>query len=383
MYNDRSEWKSIMDICVVGAGIGGLALAHGLLADGHRVRVLERAAGPTRGGAAVTIFSNGAAALAGLGVSDGAAPGAPIETLTSVDAYGRRIMRADLTVLWRRTGHQVRTMPRAELIDRLTAGLPAGTVRYDAAVESVRAGADGAEVGSAAGTERYDVVVGADGHRSAVRRSVLGPAPADEVGWDTWQGLTEVLPSIAAGRTVGMMPAGQGHTQWWFDVRRGAGPEPADAGTVDWLRRRFARYAEPVPELLAGIADADVGRYPHVLHRVPDRWGEGPVTLLGDAAHVFPPSQAQGANQALEDAWLLRRALQGASGDAAAALRRYERARVPHVRLVSRMAASERTNLPVSPPLALLARLTPPRAGGYAYLRLLRRFSSVLANEWP
>ena len=58
--------ESIMDICVVGAGIGGLALAHGLLADGHRVRVLERAAGPTRGGAAVTIFSNGAASIPGV-----------------------------------------------------------------------------------------------------------------------------------------------------------------------------------------------------------------------------------------------------------------------------------------------------------------------------
>ncbi len=437
-----------MDICVVGAGIGGLALAHGLLADGHRVRVLERAAGPTRSGAAVTIFSNGAAALAGLGVdlgtavrgtstpgrtaargtstpgrtaapgtstssatepgpsapAGGAAPsgpatvggaplGAPIETLASVDAGGRRIMRADLTVLWRRTGQQVRTMPRAELIDRLTAGLPAGTIRYDAPVGSVRTDPDGAEVVSAAGTDRYDVVVGADGHRSAVRCSVLSPEPAAEVGWDTWQGLTEVLSSIAGGRTgllavgtaglVGMMPAGQGRTQWWFDVRRGAGPEPAGTGTVGWLRRLFAGYAEPVPELLAGITDADIGRYPHVLHRVPDRWGSGPTTLVGDAAHAFPPSQAQGANQALEDAWLLRRALHGDRGDAASALRRYERLRVPHVRLVSRMAASERTNLPVPPPLALLARLAPPRAGGYAYLRLLRRFSSVLANERP
>ncbi|BCJ39302.1 hypothetical protein Athai_68050 [Actinocatenispora thailandica] len=138
-----------------------------------------------------------------------------------------------------------------------------------------------------------------------------------------------------------------------------------------------------MPELLAGITDADLGRYPHVLHPIPDRWGDGPVTLLGDAAHVFPPSQAQGANQAVEDAWLLRRALHGDPGDAAAALRRYERRRVPHVRLVSRMAASERTNLPVPAPLALLARLTPPRAGGYAYLRLLRRFSSVLTREQP
>jgi 2-polyprenyl-6-methoxyphenol hydroxylase-like FAD-dependent oxidoreductase len=51
-----------VDVVIVGAGIGGLALARGLQADGHRVEVLEKAAGRRDGGAAVTIFSNGGAA---------------------------------------------------------------------------------------------------------------------------------------------------------------------------------------------------------------------------------------------------------------------------------------------------------------------------------
>jgi hypothetical protein len=52
---------------------------------------------------------------------------------------------------------------------------------------------------------------------------------------------------------------------------------------VTWLRTRFAGYAELVGELLAGITEANVQAYPHVLHRVPARWGSGPTTLLGDA----------------------------------------------------------------------------------------------------
>ena len=60
-----------MEILIAGGGVGGLALARGLAGSGHRVRVLEAAPALRTGGAAFTIFSNGAAALAGLGVPPG------------------------------------------------------------------------------------------------------------------------------------------------------------------------------------------------------------------------------------------------------------------------------------------------------------------------
>jgi FAD-dependent urate hydroxylase len=355
-----------MEFLIAGAGVGGLALAHGLLADGHTVRVLEASPEPRTGGAAVTIYSNGAAALAGLGnpLPDGI--GGRIDALEIRDQAGRRVSRMDLTVMRRATGFGVTTVPRDRLATHLLSGLPAGTVAYGHRVES--AGPEG-RVRLEDGTElRADVVVGADGARSAVRASVLDPTPPVDVGWTTFQGLSPILPEIAGGATgvllvgeaglVGLMPAGGGLTQWWFDVR---GTEVGD---------RFAGYADPVPELLAGIAGAAIGSFPHLLHRVPDRWGAGRVTLLGDAAHAFPPSQAQGANQALEDAWLLRRLVTD--------LRRYERLRAPAVRRVSRMAASERTNRPAGAATRALARLVPPVVAGRAYTSLVRSFSSVL-----
>lgn len=372
-----------MDVIVVGAGIGGLALANGLLARGHRVRVLERADRPRDGGAAVTLFSNGKAAAAGLGAPlDGL--GGRIDELEIRDRADRRYGLTDLRLMARRTGFVVETVPRAALLRRLTGSLPAGTVAYGAAV--VGAAAEGTVVDARGRGYTADVVVGADGYRSAVRRSVRGDRDARRNGWSSWQGLTAVLPDLAGGTHArcyvgaaglcGLMPAGGGLLQWWFDTRGG----PGDGAVLDWLSRRFAGYPRPVTELLATVAADDIQQYPHVLHEVGDRWGDGAVTLLGDAAHAFPPSQAQGANQALEDAWLLARALDGA-GPVEGLLRRYEKVRARRVRRVSRLAATEVTNR--LPTLAgrLAGKLLSPTMAGRAHLALIRRFSSVLHTD--
>ena len=372
------SYAAEMDVLIAGAGIGGLALAGGLVRDGHAVRVLEAAPALREGGAAVTIYSNGGAALDGLGAPLPDGIGGRIDRMVSRDDRDRPILQFDLTVLRRRTGCPVVTVPRDRLLRRLAEGLPEGTIAYDHPVESVQ---DGALVDATGRIHRADVVVGADGARSAVRRGVLGGPPAREVGWTTWQGLTPVLPEIAAGSTarlyvgpaglVGLMPAGNGLLQWWFDVNS---PEPEPD-----LRARFAGYPPPVRALLGSFEDRDLGRFPHVVHEVTDVWGAGTATLLGDAAHAFPPSQAQGANQALEDAWLLRETLRG--GGSPDRLREYERLRAQRVRKVARMAVRETTNKPVGPLTRRLVSLVPPAMAGHGYHGLVKSFSSVLSGD--
>jgi FAD-dependent urate hydroxylase len=92
----------------------------------------------------------------------------------------------------------------------------------------------------------------------------------------------------------------------------------------------------------------------------------------------MPPTRAQGANQALEDAWAAARALRGAAGrpaaDVAAALRAFERERASRVSVVARQAGSEDINRS-----ALLARLVPGGLAARYYTRFLGQISSYLA----
>jgi len=377
-----------MDVMIAGAGVGGLALARGLAGAGHRIRVLEKATDARSGGSAVTIFSNGAAAVAGIGAPLGEL-GGRIDTMRFHTAAGEVLFSVDLTVMARRTGFPVATVPRERLIAHLTAGLADGTVAYGREVTTVDVRDDGVTVTDARGG-RHDaaVLAGADGHRSAVRRAVLNDVPAKDCGWATWQGLTPVLPELADGSTgicvvgkaglCGLMPAGDGLLQWWFDIHR-----PLDGPPATALADRFAGYGSHVSALLEQIRDEDLEYFRHVVHEVPDRWGTGAATLLGDAAHVFPPSQAQGANQALEDAWLLSRALlDGDAGiDLPSTLRRYEARRARRVRRVSRMAARETTNKPAGFLGRKLAGLVPAAVAGRAYTALIRSWSSVLRQE--
>lgn len=373
-----------MRIVIIGAGVGGLAATRALIADGHEVACYERAEALRTSGSAITLWSNGTAVLHALGVpyEDLGAPVDVLRIQRGVD--GKKLMDVDVAQAAVRYGYPHRSTPRRDLIRRLADGLPPGTLRFGHRAVGVAQGPESAEVRFADGSRvSADLVIGADGSRSVIRDLVYGGDPTRPAGWATWQGLTPVdiettrsrIGLMIVGREgmCGLLPAGDGLLQWWFDRPWDAGaPQPSSA--VAMLKERFGHWASPVVETLAAADDADIEFFAHRRQKLSRGWSRGRVVLIGDAAHTMPPTVAQGANQALEDAWALARGLRTHS-DLRAGLEQYERSRMKGARLTGRVAGSELTDKHSG-----LIGLAPDGLVTRFHTRWLRMISTIL-NE--
>jgi FAD-dependent urate hydroxylase len=339
-------------ILVVGAGVGGLSVARGLLRDGHDVTVFEQRPQMQAGGGAVTIWSNGATVLEQLGVDmDGA--GQQLSTVRVVTSTGRRLTTLDLTAIVGRLGAPVSMVPRRVLLERVLDGLPTDRIRYNSRAIRVDTAQDGVRVefddGSVA---EGDLLIGADGMHSMVR-DIVGAQPAEPTGWCSWQGLV-TLPDgpdkrvammiVGDHGNLGIWPAGGSNVQWWFDLPWSYDFVRPDR-PIDMIRSHFTGWSELVDRVLATLTDDDLAHspYPHFRHPIPRVPRAGAVTLLGDAAHTMPPTLAQGTNQALLDTMVLCKALldfrHSTIGDVSSALRWYEKTRRRKVMAVSRVAS--------------------------------------------
>ncbi len=338
-------------ILIIGAGVGGISIARGLLRDGHDVTVFEQRPDVRPGGGAVTIWSNGSTVLEQLGVDmDGA--GQLLSTVRIATSTGRPLVNIDVTSIVDRLGGSVRMVPRRVLLDRLLQGFTADRIRCNSRAVGAVSTHDGLQIEFEDGSRADgDLLIGADGLHSKVR-DIAGAKPAKPTGWCSWQGLI-TLPHIAdkdvavqiigAHGNLGLWPAGGSDLQWWFDL-----PWSPDfirpECPIDMIRSNFAGWSDLVDEVLATLTDEDLAPspFPHFRHPIPRSPCLGAVTLLGDAAHTMPPILAQGTNQALLDTMVLCKALSdfrngasGGNGDLSSALRWYEKTRRRRLSAVS------------------------------------------------
>lgn len=327
---------------MVGAGIGGLAAAVALERKGWGVTVLERDPELRPLGAGLSIWPNGVKALRVLGLG-GIAEG------RGIPRNGGAIRRADGSVLAEfdpaaieaRYGAPLVGVHRRDLQEGLALALRAEP-RFGAEVMSV----DGSSVGLAGGeTLKAELVVGADGLRSAVREDLLGPDEPVDSGIVAFRGVARHPGKVPAGEmwgegcVAGLLPLA-GERVYWYVAYEG---EPDDR---DELARRVEQFATPVPRLVRATGQDEL-----LAHRLFDRppvrsWSRGPATLLGDAAHPMLPFLGQGACSALEDAVVLAAALDDAEGDVPAGLAAYEELRIRRTTiLVTRSRSAARVAL--------------------------------------
>ncbi|GAA3723760.1 FAD-dependent monooxygenase [Plantactinospora mayteni] len=373
---------------VVGAGIGGLCTGLALRRQGWQVTVLERAPAFGAVGAGIALFSNALTGLASLGVDERIRAAGRVEASGGTrTSDGRWLARLDAADLVDQLGTESLGIHRATLHGILRDALPEGTTTVTGAeVVEVVAGPP-AEVtyvsDSTRTTLRADLVIGADGLRSVVRRRLWPDAPAPVyVGTTAWRGVTdqpwagEPLVGItwAPGAEFGTVPLGDGRIYWFGAVNAPEGGRAPDE--LSAVRERFGSWHAPIPALLDATSPETVLR--NDLYHLGTPLGSyvtGAVALLGDAAHAMTPNLGQGAAQAIEDAVVLGLSLAGGT-DVAAGLARYDTERRPRSQQIARASyLVGRFGQQLRNPLAVglrnvMVRLTPPRVA----LRSMARY---------
>jgi 2-polyprenyl-6-methoxyphenol hydroxylase-like FAD-dependent oxidoreductase len=327
---------------VVGGGIGGLAAAIALHRCDWHVEVLERAPAFDELGAGLSLWPNGIRALDALGLGDQVRGQALTATEGGIrDVTGRWMARTDVRALERRYGPVV-AIHRAQLADILRRALPAATPRMDTEVTAVDSGGPQVAVRHTRGVSRADLLVGADGIRSVVRRSLWPDHRAPRyAGYTAWRLIigSERPPSAGGetwgrGERVGIVPLADG-TTYLFAAANAPEGQHGPRGELAEMRRRFSGWHAPIPELLAAASEEAVMR--HDIYELPPlrTYVHGATALLGDAAHAMTPDLGQGANLALEDAVTLA-AMLAAHPAVESALAAYDRERRARCRRIAR-----------------------------------------------
>ncbi|MEO8699595.1 MAG: FAD-dependent monooxygenase [Kofleriaceae bacterium] len=328
---------------IVGGGIGGLASAIALRRHGIQVTVFERAETRRREGIALLLWSNAMRALAAIGAYEAVrARAAAIEVTEIRNAAGELLSQLPIGE-WS-NGVPTVAVRRPELVAALTAMLPVECVAIGKTFTAYELCGDRVLARIADGeTVELDALIGADGLSSAVRAQLHGEIAPRALRQHAWVGVARgvrallrpgiTTASVGRGPRFWTAPLDDDSAFWYATLHHDEHPQ---CETIADLSRAFADWHAPIPQLLAASRDDDAIAT-QICDRPPsDRWGSGPVTLLGDAAHASTPDLGQGACQAIESAVVLASSLVHAP-TIASGLRAYERLRMDRTATISRL----------------------------------------------
>lgn len=345
---------------IAGGGIGGLTAALCLARAGWSVDVYEAADALTEVGAGLQLSPNAMKVFDTLGLSGEIAERgfAPEALELRLGKSGRRVFSVPVNQrpapAW---GAPYIHIHRADLLDIL-----ADAARLNRSV-SIRLGAKAAAYETDGSTARLlfedsssatgQLLLGADGLHSTLRKQMLGDVSARFTGNLAWRFTVALDKLDTPPPPTACVWAGPNRHAVTYRLRGGTlanfvgiverhdwqGESWTEQGTKAEALDDFAGWDNPLTEL---IEAADSHYRWALFDRLPlETWCDGPVTLLGDACHPMLPFQAQGAAQAIEDAYVLASKVE-AGGDVPAALRSYEDVRKPRT---SRIQAASRANM--------------------------------------
>ena len=338
--------RAVRNVVIVGGGIAGLTLAEALRQAGIEARIIEKGNRATRLGTGISLLGNALRALDRIGLADTCIEaGYGYDCVKTRDEAGKLIeeMRPPRTFRPDRPG--AFGIMRPVLADTLEkAALDTGArLDFETTVESFEQHGDGVDLLLSTG-ERIgaDIVVGADGAYSALRKALFGTAFEPQYCGQGGIRLTAPRPPEMDGVTfyraqqgaaVGAIPLSE---QWcyYFYLENGARHATLTTQQVAEIwKQRVAHFT--APELVETVrsvnGESPISYRPFDVLMMPRPWHSGRVVLIGDAVHSLSPQLTSGGGMAIEDAVVLAEILDGAA-DIATALAEFENRREPRVR---------------------------------------------------
>ncbi|MBB6253114.1 FAD-dependent monooxygenase [Nitrospirillum iridis] len=327
-------------VTIVGGGIGGLTAAIALLDQGFPVTLLESAPAFAEVGAGVTLAPNAMRGYIHLGLAEAIAQAGVEPSRQRIQhwADGRVLRTVERGDVRERHGAPYVYIHRADLHAILVeaARQRGGRLLTGAAVVAVEGTT---AVLSDGRTIEGDVLIGADGVKSVVRRGFEEKAPhfTGHVAWRALVPVDDTLADLAAWPGVHIGPQrmvvrypvrGSKILNLVFFARQEGWTQ--DGWTIPASRSdlegTFAGWASEVQTMIAAVREGEFYKWAINARQPLSTWVQGRVALLGDAAHGMTPFLGQGAACAIEDAIVLARAL-AASATPEEGLRRYQGAR--------------------------------------------------------
>lgn len=368
--------RSINDrLAIVGAGIAGLSVAIRLAQHGIRSTIFERAPVLAEIGAGILLTPNASRALEALGCLNDLVARAFVTSAWLIrDPRGREILSMPAT-RWSAPGISLtRSVLQQTLLERATSHchVEVLTGREVTAVVT-----DSNEIVFADGERcRARWVIGADGHRSVVRKD---RRPQRFAGYTGWRALGPEVPdyvrrkvlseSWGNGMRFGISPV-CGRQTYWYATINGPSPWQSPSERKAGLLDAFRRWHDPIPDLI-NATDASAILESPITDSPPGWPATHPRTaLIGDAAHHLTPNLGQGAAMAIEDALVLADCLAN-DKDPLRAFARKRKTRKAIVSMLSRAAGSViQQNHPATEAIRNLS------------LRALPRACSLLPVDW-
>lgn len=330
-----------MKIIIVGAGIAGLTLGLACQSRGMQVKIVDKATELKTIGGGILLWPHGVSCLDQLGLWEKLQP--VCMTATRMNLYGHLgnlILREDHADLYDLLNGEIYPVDRSVMQQRLAAELNDDVLTLGKTCLSVDNLAGHARIIYTDGTEDYaDLIVGADGVHSAVRKTVSPDAVPVYSGSCWWGGMVDRIhvphfPSdevhfiMGQGKLCSVWPSHGERFMWYLPVKMPLENFSSDKGQQQ-AEKICKGWHPDVMRLVTAPQSAQRFHVPIYEVAPPKKIADGRLVLIGDAACVYGPLLGQGVNKAIEDAFVLAKLLHSSTLSISDLLARYHQLRAP------------------------------------------------------